>query len=250
MGMGDTVLPLNSSKLGTKEYWDKFYQLEQQNFAENSDDEGEIWFDDADAEDKIIDFLIENTSSDDSTNELPLSLKSTSVIDLGTGNGHLVFRVRSEVGFRARLKGVDYVQSSVDFARQILNKKIIDGDVEDPDSNIEFEQLDFLNLPENSENQGWDLVLDKGTLDAIALNIELIRNGKSGVQLYPEAIRDKIVKLGGIVFITSCNFTEDELRKIMDIDGFEVWKTVKYPVFEFGGVKGQSISSIAFRRTK
>ncbi|KAK7205476.1 hypothetical protein BZA70DRAFT_159544 [Myxozyma melibiosi] len=248
----DKVEELNHSKLGTREYWDEFYSVEQNNFAENSDDEGEIWFADADAEDKVIDFLIDHTSSsEDAANaEFPFTRTATTTLDLGTGNGHLIFRVRAECGFMARLCGIDYAETSVTFANQILAKKIEEGAIEDAERNISFARMDFLTLPEEKENEGWDLVLDKGTLDAIALNREPVLDGKTGVQLYPTAVRDKLVRVGGIVLITSCNFTEPELLKIMDIEGFEPWETIKYPVYEFGGVKGQSISSVAFKRVK
>ncbi|KAK9352982.1 methyltransferase domain-containing protein [Lipomyces doorenjongii] len=249
--MAEQVEKLNPSELGTKEYWDQFYALEQQNFAENSDDEGEVWFADVDAEDKIIDFLINHTaSSDDNLNdEFPFSPTSTSAIDLGTGNGHLLFRLRSEGGFMGKLCGVDYSETSVAFARHLLAKKKDEQQLEDPDNNITFEHVDFLNFPDGKTNEAWDLVLDKGTLDAIALSGDIIRNGLSGVNLFPTVVRDTLVRVGGIILITSCNFTEEELVKLFSIEGLQLWKSIKYPVYEFGGVKGQSISSVAFRRT-
>ncbi|KAK9320519.1 methyltransferase domain-containing protein [Lipomyces orientalis] len=250
--MAEQVEKLIPSKLGTKEYWDDFYALEQQNFTENSDDEGEVWFADVDAEDNIVEFLIDRTASSETArnNDRPFSQLSTSVIDLGTGNGHLLFRLRSEGGFMGRLCGIDYAESSVAFARQILAKKKDEHQVNDPVNNITFEHIDLFNLPDDMKNEAWDLVLDKGTLDAIALNSEIIRDGMTGVDLFPTVVRDNLVRVGGIILITSCNFTEEELLKLFNVEGIQAWKTIKYPVYEYAGIKGQSISSVAFRRTK
>ncbi|KAK9366185.1 methyltransferase domain-containing protein [Lipomyces kononenkoae] len=250
--MADQVEKLNPSKLGTKQYWDEFYALEQQNFDENSDDEGEVWFADADAEDKIIDFIIDHTASaeENLNDDLPFSRISTSAIDLGTGNGHLLFRLRSEAGFMGNLCGIDYSETSVAFARRLLAKKTEEQQLDNLENNMTFEHVDFLKFPEDKENESWDLVLDKGTLDAIALNGDIIRDDMRGVDLFPTIVRDRLVRVGGIILITSCNFTEEELVKLFNIEGLKVWKTIKYRVYEFGGVKGQSISSVAFRRTK
>ncbi|KAK9469291.1 methyltransferase domain-containing protein [Lipomyces arxii] len=250
--MTEEVEKLNSSKLGTKQYWDDFYAVEQKNFSDNSEDEGEVWFSDADAEDKVVKFLIDHTASSAEyvSDEFPFLKDSTTVIDLGTGNGHLVFRVRSEAEFRAELVGIDYSETSVQFANRILQKKKECEEIEDPKNNVKFNHVDFLSTGYTHTGEAFDLVLDKGTLDAIALSGDSLCDGQTGVQLYPAVVRDNFVKHGGIILITSCNFTEDELIKLMDIEGLEVWKTINYPVYEFGGMKGQSISSVAFRRSR
>ena len=51
---------LNTSKLGTKKYWDEFYAVETSNFKENPEDTGECWFADSDAEEKMVEFLMDN----------------------------------------------------------------------------------------------------------------------------------------------------------------------------------------------
>lgn len=60
----------------------------------------------------------------------------------------------------------------------------------------------------------WDLVLDKGTFDALCLSQEVVE--EKGARLpsvvYPEQVA-KLVKDGGYFLITSCNFTEDEIRR-------------------------------------
>ena len=58
---------------------------------------------------------------------------------------------------------------------------------------------------------------------------------------------EKMMVQGSILLITSCNFTKDELIKIITKDtNLEVWDEINYPSFQFGGVKGSTVVSIAF----
>ncbi|KAG7730009.1 hypothetical protein KL933_001089 [Ogataea haglerorum] len=219
---------LNHSKLGTKEYWDNFYKLEKENFAENPEDTGECWFADAGAEERIVDFVFSNLDP------------NVSICDLGTGNGHLLFEILQE-GWKGQLVGVDYSEASVQFAKTIA---------ETHDLDVKFYQSDILNLEDQflKTNAGnFDLVLDKGTLDAIALSDNLY-DGKTGQEVYPDTVK-MLLKKNAVLLVTSCNFTQDELIKVITAsDNFEVWKTIDYPVFEFGGVKGSAICTVAFKR--
>ncbi|KAJ3079820.1 hypothetical protein HK102_003489 [Quaeritorhiza haematococci] len=106
----------------------------------------------------------------------------------------------------------------------------------------------------------FDLVLDKGTYDAITLApaLEVARTrvggGAGGKSVTSKAIADfyapvvsEMMKSGGLFLITSCNWTEEELvAKFKDY--FEFHSRVKYPSFTFGGVTGQKITTIAFRK--
>lgn len=223
--MEDTT-KLNTSKLGTKKYWDDFYSLERGNFKENPEDTGECWFNDNDAEQRMVDFVTENLAEFDN--------KESKVIDLGTGNGHLLFAL-CEDDFAATMLGVDYSEESVSFAKEIAASKEYD---------VSFAQADIFDA---SWNPGeFDIVLDKGTLDAIALSgLTVGENKRPVVEVYHTVI-EKILKKNGVFLITSCNFTQEELTKIVQSEHLEVWETIKYPVFEFGGVKGSTICSIAF----
>ncbi|ODV61527.1 Efm4p [Ascoidea rubescens DSM 1968] len=255
--MGEDTINLNHSKLGTQEYWDDLYKLETKNFEENEQDIGECWFNDSDAEYKIIGFLntcLEEQEFVETINE------SSTIIDLGTGNGSLLFEIRKNSDFKGKLVGFDYSQFSIDFANKIKEKNF--GD----DKDIEFKHLDILN------NKNWyntdipkdyDIILDKGTLDAIALSDNLYENDfrdnenenenennkklLKGIEIYPK-IMEKIMKKNSILLITSCNFNFNELKLIISqsTKKLKYWKRIDYPVFEFGGVKGSTICSIAF----
>lgn len=223
--MEDTT-KLNKSKLGTKQYWDDFYSVERKNFLDNPEDTGECWFDDNGAEDRMVDFMVENLTK--------FNNKESSVIDLGTGNGHLLFEL-AENDFEAQMLGVDYSVESVRFATEIAKEK---------DYDVKFAQADIFDS-KWSPGQ-FDVVLDKGTLDAIALSgLTVGENNQPVVEVYSTVI-EKILKSNGIFLITSCNFTQEELIKIITKGELEVWETIKYPVFEFGGIKGSTICSVAF----
>lgn len=225
--MADTTR-LNISKLGTKTYWDDFYALERANFNQNPDDTGECWFDDNDAERRMVDFLLDNVG------EQLIDMKS-SMIDLGTGNGHLLFEL-CENGFSGPMLGVDYSSESVAFAHSVSKVRQFDA----------FARFEAADIFQADWCPGkFDIVLDKGTLDAIALSGLQFENHKTVFDCYSEVI-EKILNKNGVFLITSCNFSEDELVRLIQTKNLVKWKSIKYPSFEFGGVKGTAICSVAF----
>lgn len=225
--MEDTT-KLNASQLGTKKYWDEFYALEKDNFSKNPEDTGECWFDDNGAEERMVEFLLENVG------EKKIDLNSK-LIDLGTGNGHLLFELY-ENDFTGSMLGVDYSEESVEFATQVCKAKGFDD-------KISFAAADIFDAVWSPGT--FDVALDKGTLDAIALCDKKLADGRSMVDEYSKAI-EKLLHRDGIFLITSCNFTEEELVGIVETDKLKIWKTIEYPVYEFGGVKGTTICSVAF----
>ncbi|QRG36622.1 hypothetical protein FDK38_000973 [Candidozyma auris] len=236
---------LNDSKLGTKEYWDDFYKKEIENFNENDEDTGENWFDDSDAERRVIKFFIELIEADHFGDA-----KELSILDLGTGNGHFLFELNQEVcdqdvAVSLLNTGIDYSPQSINFAKTIAEKKY-------SDKSYNFEEVNFISkdckyLEENAGK--FDVIFDKGTLDAIALNNDPVKgfNGKIGVEVYPLQVI-KLMKPGSLLIITSCNFTEDELTRVITSsqDRLSVQQKVEYPSFQFGGHKGSAICTIAF----
>lgn len=262
---GQKIESLKPSKLGTKSYWDHFYSVERVNFQENSNDTGECWFADSGAEEKVVDFLVQVAEDE----ELPdiVDICSSKILDLGTGNGRLLFSVR-EAGFESQLTGIDYSEQAVEFSRKIAEAE----EIED----VDFIQANFLvNDDWNTDGRTWDVVLDKGTLDAIALSGNMYGDNEDGTVTCTCAEDDaddednnknestsrrtaveqyalrvpRLVRKGGMVLITSCNFTEPELIRVMTSTGhLSAWKSIEYPTFQFGGVQGQTVCSIAFLR--
>ncbi|KAH0833019.1 S-adenosyl-L-methionine-dependent methyltransferase [Lanmaoa asiatica] len=148
------------------------------------------------------------------------------ILDVGMGNGHLLFAL-VEAGYDAsRLTGIDYSQGSVDLSTAIAKQRDEDGDNEDHTcKNITFAVCDFLDpessIPppgrESTSDGVWDLILDKGTYDAISL-MDKDERGIVPLESYvPRVI--KLLRPGGRFLITSCNFTEDELTQKIATQG-------------------------------
>lgn len=112
---------------------------------------------------------------------------------------------------------------------------------------------------------GFDIVLDKGTFDAVSLSDEIVEEEGKGTsrvvqrrvcERYPGVV-NRLVRKGGFVVVTSCNWTEEELvrwftggldKEEQGQDGLYVWGRVEYPRFRFGGQEGQGVCTVCFRR--
>ncbi|KAH8794010.1 hypothetical protein BGZ57DRAFT_749411 [Hyaloscypha finlandica] len=252
---------LEPSPLGTKEYWDNLYTAEITNHSLDPSDEGTIWFDDSAAEDKILAFLEEKIVNEGILGDW-VTRGNCTFLDLGTGNGHFLFRLREgddevvddeegQGGWGGRMLGVDYSKKSVEFARRIAGDKgvgIGSGEME-----VEFEWWDVMSqgpvaaVLEGRTERGWDVVLDKGTFDAISLSEEKDANGRRICEGYKERVVP-LIRGGGILLVTSCNWTEEELVAWFQGGELEYVDTIKYKSFSFGGRKGQTISSVCFKK--
>lgn len=105
----------------------------------------------------------------------------------------------------------------------------------------------------------WDIILDKGTLDAIALaaSSPSAEDAQTPLQKYISSLLSLLQPGTGLLLITSCNFTAEELlRKFgsCQVQGQE-GRTLRFKhmetlpprrVFEFGGKKGSDTVCVAF----
>ncbi|KAI8980185.1 S-adenosyl-L-methionine-dependent methyltransferase [Trametes punicea] len=245
------------SKLGTKEYWDEVYSSELTNYAEIGD-EGEVWFGE-DSVEKMVHWTLENVPTD----------SAPYILEVGAGNGNLLLALCEAGYLPENMCGIDYSADAVKLARAIGQSKAAsvaahrrDGGGEPSGlanaNNILFAECDFLrdevprstglaSQPE-SDVALWDLVLDKGTFDAIAL-AEKDEDGSAPADRYPARI-GRIVKRGGFFLITSCNFTEEELQAKFanDETGLKYHSRIPWPTFSFGGKSGSVYSSVAFQK--
>jgi EEF1A lysine methyltransferase 2 len=219
--MEPNIEDLPESRLGTRDYWEDLYQNELVNYSENPEDPGEIWFG-SKTETKLVKFISQNFA------------KSSSILDIGCGNGHLAKRL-CELNF-SNVTGIDYSESAIDLAKRICPL-------------VSFFQLDIL-----GENRDFpykfDIIHDKGTFDAISL-IPLSEKNKSCT------LAEKYSKfLEGCMYphtkfiITSCNWTRDELLKLFGENWApdDLYPPIEHSTLSFGGVSGQTVTSIVFKK--
>ncbi|KAJ1923865.1 Protein-lysine N-methyltransferase efm4 [Tieghemiomyces parasiticus] len=221
--------------------WDTAYRREVTNFNDHGD-VGEVWFGE-DSVDKMADWV--ETHIDDHT---------APILDLGCGNGHLLLELAARE--YTNLCGVDYSEPAIQLSRTIANTQL------GPQSPIRYHQLDLLDdqaVTEFLADPSWTatdkarVVLDKGTFDAISLG-----EAGSDVEMDPKRRYQRAVSRlladgdddhPGVLLITSCNWTQDELIKLF-AEQFEYHAHIRYPSFTFGGVQGQKICTVAFVKRK
>lgn len=206
---------LDTSELGTQEYWDNCYQTEIKNFS-NRGDPGEIWF----GED-IVDRLIRWMDKSENVK------KDSSVIDVGCGNGMLLVDLANN-GY-SNLTGIDYSENAIKLAKSVADKYKV---------NIKFE---FNNILEGLPGQ-YDIILDKGTYDAVSLSSD----AKHNREMYIKHVHDALEN-NGLFIITSCNWTLDELKEHFD-SKFILLSVIPTPQFKFGGSVGNVVTSCAFKK--
>lgn len=154
---------------------------------------------------------------------LPSSPTPIRVLECGSGNGTLLLSFLTspaESGAQAfDLTGIDYSPLSADLSRSIQQARqdALPDEIDEDEEVINPVTVDWRTadlLRHDFAGEQWDLVLDKGTYDAIALSDEPVieKGGRLPSVVYPEQAA-KLVKLGGFFLITSCNFTEEETKR-------------------------------------
>ncbi|XP_060190985.1 uncharacterized protein LOC132620338 [Lycium barbarum] len=243
-----------SSMLGFQSYWDSAYADELSNYREHGH-AGEVWFG-ADVMEIVASWtkalctgICQNHVGDGEPVGLrEKDLADWSVLDIGTGNG-LLLQEFAKQGF-SDLTGTDYSEGAIDLARRLADR--------DSFTNIKFLVDDIL---ETKLDTMFRLVLDKGTLDAIGLHPD----GPIKRIMYWDSV-SRIVAPGGLLVITSCNSTKDELVEEVetlnqrrnavgnqeastDPPPFRYLDHVRtYPTFTFGGLVGSRVATVAFMR--
>ncbi|CAF3343967.1 unnamed protein product [Rotaria sp. Silwood1] len=201
----------DESVIGTKEYWDTLYEGELNNFNEFGD-EGEIWFGKS-----ILTKLI------DTVCQLVPDKETTTILDIGTGNGHVIQRLLRR-GF-VHLTGIDYSEKSIELARTQIG------------SNIKFQVVD-MTAPDTSSLDHFDIGIDKGTLDAILLCSSDQRKTKR--EGYVDTVHRHI---RNFLFLISCNWTRNEL-----LEFFQPKREIETPTMSFGGRQGKTVTFLILKR--
>lgn len=110
--------------------------------------------------------------------------------------------------------GVDYSEKSVQLCNEILRKKMSDHEEdEDGEGEVDYSGIGFevKDVVRDGVGGVWDVVLDKGTLDAVSLAGEVLEGGRRIEEVYVERMAEG-VREGGWAVVTSCNWTEEELK--------------------------------------
>ena len=120
------------------------------------------------------------------------------ILEIGSGNGTLLFALR-DAGYTPQyLSGLDYSSDAVKLARMVAQTR--------NSEEVGFHVCNFLSeLPPPASGRldplgGWDLLLDKGTYDAIALE-EKDASGGCPVVAYPMRA-SRLLREGGYFLIT------------------------------------------------
>ena len=127
-----------------------------------------------------------------------------SVLEVGSGNGTLLFALVKEGYAADRLVEIDYSEGAVSLASSISKTRCCEA--------IRFNRSGFLKEepPLLSDNQqvvgggAWDQILDKGTFDAIVL-MQTDDNGKSLADDDPSRVA-KLLLQPGAYFLITCKF--------------------------------------------
>lgn len=221
------------------------------NFKEDGD-RGEIWFGKESA-DVMLDYLLQHYSSG--------SNPGPRIMDMGTGNGHLLFSLcgvtaededsddedaeERRVALKGitkpeRLMGVDYSPASID-----LCKSIATAQEDEAAAGVRWQTADVLDAAQVSSlgHGAWDILLDKGTLDAIALS------SPTDLTTYISHL-PLLLSTGGLLLVVTCNWTPEELiaRVESGSKGGLKHKETLPPrkVFRFGGKEGSTTRCVAF----
>lgn len=157
--------------------------------------------------------------------------------------------------------GVDYSEASVQLARRISEQRHEkwkaeaeedDGSAPPDPQTLRFERWDILGEQAGDWlSEGFDLVLDKGTFDAISLSAETDAQGRRVCETYRERVLP-LIKKGAFLIITSCNWTRKELLNWFETDDgqLKLFNELDYPKFTFGGRQGQSVCTLVFQKCK
>ena len=203
------------SKLGTQEHWNQAYQQEIEQFKNNGNELGDIWFG-KDLQKRLVNYII---------NHFPD--KTIKIFDVGFGNGVFLFKLAKNN--YTNLYGIDYSPDSIEFAKMIIESK---EKKYDKKFNINLFCED-INTKNKIINEKFDVIHDKGSFDAYMMNKDnTLDNYHNYIKSYS--------KNGTTFIITSCNNTRDELKNKFPLEkGFQYVEEIKNKTFVFGGQEGQ-----------
>lgn len=167
---------------------------------------------------------------------------------MGCGNGFILSQLATRHSF-LNLLGIDYSPKAIDFCRQLYQSTA---------PAIQFKVVDILSdsssdSSSSSSFPACDVLVDKGTYDAIALmpDGDLAANRR----LYRSFVLNHL-NLNGHLVIMSCNFTRGELCRFLllqlpspagDLTLVHEFAT---PKLSFGGKVGSQVTGLVLKRQR
>lgn len=231
-------------------FWDRHYEEELKNF-DDAGDEGEVWFGrglSRKIASYIVNLLKEKTAFHQSN---PIN-----ILDIGCGNAFLLVTLAqkisselpNEILTRCILSGLDYSANSIELSQKIVSAKELTD-------RIHLKQCDFLELQrlkEISIDEGYDIVIDVGTYDAICLLASGSDDKLQSTKITYMTSIYSIVKNNTIFVLASCNHTEEELMSLFELDCRNKRQISKIgqidtPKLQFGGKEGSQVCCIILK---
>ena len=191
-------------ELSKQSYWESVYDNDMR-VMNDTGDVGEIWFGE-----HVHDIMVATA--------VRYNRHNGRCIDLGCGNGAISEALRHE---NIECDGVDFSPSAIALARKAF-------------PNGHYFVQDLL---EWQVIRTYDIVLDKGTLDAIYLS-----DNEADVDCYLRTVT-RLLSNNGHFIITSCNLTETELIDMVPLNHCE---TYPHPKIEFMGHSGSKVTTCVF----
>ncbi|KAL9618923.1 MAG: hypothetical protein Q9160_006387 [Pyrenula sp. 1 TL-2023] len=184
---------------------------------------------------------------------------------------------QSSQGYKGPLYGADYSASSISLAKALGARCSSYKDIHFHTMDVLADHPDSISWWPRSQDGSalklFDLILDKGTFDAISLAQHPAPGSPTAhpSTIYPRRV-GQLLRPGGFLLVTSCNWTEDEIiawftshqpdtassereqsrinRGTSTFPVFEVFDKIDFPTFIFGGKAGAGVASVCFRRAK
>ncbi|KAH8582962.1 conserved methylase [Cryptosporidium sp. chipmunk genotype I] len=218
------------SKLINKSYWEEFYENELHSYNDVGY-RGEEWFEDY--IDAIVDWIMENGSE----------AQSGRVLDIGCGNGLFLIDLIRKISFSSAV-GIDYIPSAIELAKKIVREE----ELSDKISLYPVDLVSGKKVLKQSDNEEtlelgkFEVVVDKGTYDIFVM--------KDEQHIYKNSV-SRYLKNGSTLFISSCNSTPEELCSVFDDQiNFEKVSELPHKSYNYNGIEGQVLASVAFKYIK
>lgn len=163
---------------------------------------------------------------------------------MGCGNGYILSQLATRHSF-LNLLGIDYSPKAIDFCRQLYKSTA---------PAIQFKVVDILSSSDSSSSSSFpacDVLVDKGTYDAIALmpDGDLAANRR----LYRSFVLNHLTENGHLV-IMSCNFTREELCRFLLLEPPAGDLTLVHefatPKLSFGGKVGSQVTGLVLKKSQ